>query len=417
MAGGHFAALLSVGCGEDVVVVAERFAQEGLHVAVVVDDEDDGLILVEGVGGAVHAVDLFGHLRLRKTGGRGGWAGVLLNAPAVEGLRRVGDVAYGEGDSERGALAKGAFHADGAAVELHEGLGERKADARAVGVRPVSLEEAVEDVADVAGGDALAGVGHLKREGVALGGIRHVDAPIVGGVLEGVGDEVQHHALYLFGIDGEGERGVGLRRMEGEAYVAAARAAAERVYPVGNGLGEVGLGKVEGHLAVFVFAEIEDLVDEAADDFQVLVGELGEGELPGREVGGGGKLRHGLGDESEGRTEVVGHVGEKHEFRLRGLLELLVEPRLLVAFLLELAVLEHKFLLMPAVLPVGPEEQEAHAEEQDDDGHAGVEERGLHVVLRPIVVDFSLEELDFPRFGIERFVLQEEDVGVGKVDG
>ena len=302
-------------------------------------------------------------------------------------------------------------------MELHEGLGERKADARAVGVRPVGLEEAVEDVADVAGGDALAGVGHLKREDVALGGIRHVDAPIVGGVLEGVGDKVEHHALYLLGIDGEGERGVGLRRMEGEAYVAAARAAAERVYPVGNGLGEVGLGKVEGHLAVFVFAEIEDLVDEAADDFQVLMGELGEGELPGREVGGGGKLRHGLGDEGEGRAEVVGHVGEKHEFRLRGLLELLVEPRLLVAFLLELAVLEHELLLMPAVLPVGPEEQEAHAEEQDDDGHAGVEERGLHVVLRPIVVDFSLEELDFPRFGIERFVLQEEDVGVGEVNG
>ena len=98
------------------------------------------------------------------------------------------------------------------------------------------------------------------------------------------------------------------------------------------------------------------MVDEAADDFQVLVGEFGEGELPGREVGGGGKLRHGLGDEGEGRAEVVGHVGEKHEFRLRGLLELLVEPRLLVAFLLELAVLEHEFLLMPAVLPVGPEE-------------------------------------------------------------
>ena len=181
VAGGHFAALLSVGCGEDVVVVAERFAQEGLHVAVVVDDEDDGLILVEGVGGAVHAVDLFCYLRLRKAGGRGGGAGVLLNAPAVEGLRRVGNVVYGEGDGERGALAEGAFHADGAAVELHEGLGERKADARAVGVRPVGLEEAVEDVADVAGGDALAGVGHLKREGVALGGIRHVDAPIVGG--------------------------------------------------------------------------------------------------------------------------------------------------------------------------------------------------------------------------------------------
>ena len=72
---------------------------------------------------------------------------------------------------------------------------------------------------------------------------------------------------------------------------------------------------------------------------------------------------------------------------------------------------------MPAVLPVGSEEQEAHAEEQHDDGHAGVEERGLHVVLRPIVVDFSLEVPDFPRFGLERFVLQEEDVGVGKVDG
>ena len=111
------------------------------------------------------------------------------------------------------------------------------------------------------------------------------------------------------------------------------------------------------------------------------------------------------------------YVGEEYKFGLGCFLELFVELFLLVAFVFEEPVLHQKFFLVAASLPESAQEEKAHAEEQDYDGNGCVEQRGLRGMLRPVVVDLGFEELHFVSFVAECLVLEQEDVGVGKVHG
>jgi hypothetical protein len=67
--------------------------------------------------------------------------------------------------------------------------GHRQPDAGAVGAGGAAAEEAIEDVAEVFGGDAGAGVGHLQYGPVAVGVEGDGDGPAGGPELDRVGTE------------------------------------------------------------------------------------------------------------------------------------------------------------------------------------------------------------------------------------
>ena len=95
--------------------------------------------------------------------------------------------------------------------------------------------------------------------------------------------------------------------------------------------------------------------------------------LLGSKVFGPGKLGYGLGNEGKGRAQIMRHIGKKYQFGLRGCLKLLIKLRLLVPFLLKELILRHQLLLVPAALPVSPEQQESDSEKEDNNGNTGIE--------------------------------------------
>ena len=98
-------------------------------------------------------------------------------------------------------------------------------------------------------------------------------------------------------------------RVEGKLDVAPAGHLGEGVEPFGHRLAEIHLSEVEGELAVLEFAEVENLVDETPEHFEVLVGEPDQVGLARGEVGGRRELRYWFGDESQGGAQVVGDIG------------------------------------------------------------------------------------------------------------
>ena len=159
----------------------------------------------------------------------------------------------------------------------------------------VDLEKAVEDVAEVTFGYPLAGVGDLESEGLAVGEIGNVDAAVVRGVFESVGQQVEEHTLHFFGVDGNRQRCI--VGGEGEFDVALGGDGVERFHPVAHGFAEVYLGGFQCEFAVFELAEVQNLVYETLENARVLIGYADQGVLLGREIVGGGELRHRLGYE------------------------------------------------------------------------------------------------------------------------
>ena len=168
----------------------------------------------------------------------------------------------------------------------------------------VGLEETLEDIGEVVGRDADAGIGDADAEGIALEGGGYSDGAIVGSELDSVADEVEEYALHLLGVNGEGgaRQWVGL---VGEFDIATADDGIKRGNPLANGGIDVNLNEVEREFVVLVFAEIKDLIDETPQDFDIFVGETSKDSLLGIEVGSGGELSHGLCDECKRCAQVV----------------------------------------------------------------------------------------------------------------
>ena len=236
----------------------------------------------------------------------------------------------------------------------------------------VGLVEPVEDVADVVLADTLARVGDLEGQLPGIAAAADGDGAVAGRIFQRVGEQIEEYALDFLHVDGqrEGLPGRGGLQLQFDAPLAGNRM--ERLHPFADALVEVHLRAMDLQLAVFVFAEVEYLVNQAAEYPHVLLRNLHEGVLLRGEVVGRGELRNGLRDERPRRAQVVRHVGEEHQFGLGGVLELFVEPLLLVALLLQKAVLLHELLLVAAVLPPGSQQEESDAAEQQDDGDAGV---------------------------------------------
>ena len=118
-----------------------------------------------------------------------------------------------------------------------------------------------------------------------------------------------------------------------------ARQRDERLGPLFHQAGEPYLLARQFKLAVFILAEVEDLVDEPFENPDILAGYAHEVVLQGRKVVGVHHLFHRFCNQRERCAQVVRHVGEEHQFRLRGGLQLRVEFLLFVALLFEQLVL------------------------------------------------------------------------------
>ena len=195
-------------------VLDEGHAQEVAHVGLVVHHQH------------AHAVEA--HVRLRAAPPRLGAArSAPLGGPRVRGRL--------DGEGRALALA-GALRVHGAAVQLdevaHDGEAEAEAAVRAR-AGAVRLAEALEDVGQELGRDALAGVLHLRVE-TCESSLRsaHVDAPAAAGVnFTALRHEVPHHLLQAVGI---AERPGGSVRRERRASSVISLASADgahRVHP------------------------------------------------------------------------------------------------------------------------------------------------------------------------------------------
>src|ERR671924_821392 len=110
---------------------------------------------------------------------------------------RMSDIGRRQGDGEGAAHARAAVHVDVAAVVLHDAVYEREPEAAAAGLR---REERLEDVAQVAGGDALTGVGHAQDQAAAGDCHRHLELAAVGHRLHGVEAEIPDDLPELLAI-------------------------------------------------------------------------------------------------------------------------------------------------------------------------------------------------------------------------
>ena len=190
-------------------------------------------------------------------------------------------------------------------MELHEGLGQRKPDARPAGMNALRLEEAVEYVAQVALADTLPRVGHAEGELSAIHLIGHGDLTACGRILEGVGQQVEHHALHPLAVERHHHLFLPRGWLEPELDVAPAGHTGERLRPVAKGLPEIRLRESELQLSVLIFPEVQNLVDQPPYYLHVLVGQPHHHSLLLREVIGPCQLGHGFGNECEGRSQVV----------------------------------------------------------------------------------------------------------------
>lgn len=177
----------------------QELAHVVAHVRVVVHHEDAGRGVEAGhrdgrlPGGRLAEVPPEGLLAVgrRTCGGRG------VGAGCADAFGRQVAHAAGEGDGKGAAAALSAANGHATAVEAHELLHEREADARAlVGARGGALDavEALEEARELRLGDAFSRVLHLKHHGGFLGAEAHRDLAVER-ELERVGEEVQHDFL------------------------------------------------------------------------------------------------------------------------------------------------------------------------------------------------------------------------------
>ena len=164
----------------DVPAPAEQARDVLAHVRVVVGHHDAGAAAaVRGHRGAVS--DSAGERPVRRPIVGQPPERLLQERQAARGGRHPGGAgadplgrqmaaALGQRHHEHGPLARLALGPDRPAVQLHELLDQRQADAGAlVGAGPHAFDavEALEQAIDLAGGDADAGVAHDQRDRVA----------------------------------------------------------------------------------------------------------------------------------------------------------------------------------------------------------------------------------------------------------
>lgn len=223
--------------------------------------------------------------------------------------------------AESGTFARFAGHFDAAMVQLDDALGEREADARALrqtGVLLLRLVEAREDVFDVLGRYPGAVVGHFDEDLLVPLPDGEGDDPSFRGVLEGVGYQVVDHLLHLPRVVPEVDAVTALLEVERDAPLCRVFLE-EEVVPVDE-VHDVMLAHLDGHVALFLLAEVQQLGDQFPQLQAALVGLQ---YLVVDVRGDGAHLQQHLhlpDDEGERGAELVGDIGEEAQL---GLIELL----------------------------------------------------------------------------------------------
>ena len=183
----------------------QQARQVAAHVGVVVDDENLGGPIAVGLDcgivvgpGRFHARQPAPRLLEVRLGPH------ARAAPVGDWVDRGGRGPTRHRDGETRSGAELALHRDVAAVEPHQFIDQRQADAGALERSPDTLggpKETLEDLVHFVGCDAEAGVAHAEEIGVVVAGLQRDGDLSLFGVLECVGEQVEHHRLPHLDVD------------------------------------------------------------------------------------------------------------------------------------------------------------------------------------------------------------------------
>ena len=302
--------LLAVGRGAHRPVGTEQPCQVAAHVGVVVHDEDVRAQRVarRRLAGPAGVVLPAGRLAPGRLGRL--CCGTRLARGQVGG-------AVGQRHGERAAHAGLADHGDGPAVQGGQLLDQRQPDAGALagaGGGPGDPVEALEQVRQLVGDDADAGVADGEPEAGLVGGQGHVDAADEG-VLHRVGEQVDDDLLPHARVDvgRPGHR----RAVHGEPQPRPLGGGAEDPGELGGEGRDVGLHAHRVRPSRLDAGEVEQVVDQALQTPAVAQGQL---QLLAGGVGHGlGGVRQDVADRAEEqrqrRPQLVADVGEERRLR------------------------------------------------------------------------------------------------------
>ena len=316
----------------------------------------------------------------------------------------------GEDGGEARALPFPALYADVPVVQFDEALHYGQPDARA-GVVGVGGVELFEDVLYVLHGDARPRVADAEVYVVAFAGEADADCAVLRREAEGVGKQVEVDALHLVAVGHHPEVFFPGARIEPETDVLLQGQRAEGLAPFFYVRPQVDGGQVQFELPGFVFAEVEYLVDQALQDERVLVYELEQGALSGRERGFEQLLYRGE-YQGERCAEIVGYVGEEGQLRVGCFLHLFGQVDQAVPLFLKLFFLEEELFVHPVLLPVGTGYEEKQGGQQEQYGQAGREQELLRGGTREVAADELVEVLDFVVLLVDVFGLELHDAHV-----
>ncbi|GBD28482.1 hypothetical protein HRbin31_00500 [bacterium HR31] len=209
-------------------------------------------------------------------------------------------------------MTRAALRPDPAALHLHQVLGDGQAQAGApagAGAGAVCAVEAFEHVRQVVRGDAPAGVRHRDPDLRALATDLHVDAPALGGELEGVVHQVGEHLLYTVRIRQHHAAGF---RGAGELHPCTFRPGLLTAHQGAAQLPEVHRLEAEGDPFRLQPRELQQVVHQLGESVGLGLDDLQE--APAVLLVAKGSRQEGLReplDGREGRAQLVGHVGHQ----------------------------------------------------------------------------------------------------------
>ena len=166
-------------------------------------------------------------------------------------------------DPKLTAHAKAAFHANGAAHQLGELLGHHQPDARALGSRGFAPQavKGFKQLGQLVRAQAFARVGHADAQTAARAGFdADLDAATRPVVLDGVGQQIDHHLLEPHGVCHHPHRLLHLGKLQINALLFGMRLG--QVATFAQQLGQRQGLQMQSQLARFNQGQVQNLVDE-----------------------------------------------------------------------------------------------------------------------------------------------------------
>ena len=237
----------------------------------------------------------------------------------------------GDGDPENGSFAGGADDTDGAAHQLGQAAGDGQPQAgatEAAGGGAVGLDEALEEIGLVRGGDADAGVLNLDAQVVGVGpvgdGQDAQDDLALFGELDGVAQQVEDDLAQAHGV-AVGAAGGGGIEVEDEFEAFLAGGAGLKIEGALELVVEVEVDGFQHEAPGLDLGEVEDVVDDGQERLAAEEQSIDKVFLVGAQRSAHEQVPH-ADDAVEGRADLVAHVGQKGAFGAVGGLGGLLGP-------------------------------------------------------------------------------------------